>query len=325
MTELLTKDAEGAAEGYELQAPASVWGRVRRASAGFWLKFMFWWAEHYPPAVIITRPFFLWFAWNFSAVLHNGTMANARRLLGAGASEKDCTALAKQVLRNFYLSVYELGRAVRMTHDQIMAAVDAVEGREHYEEARQQGKGAIVVTAHLGSFEVGMAALVARERHVHVVFQRDNFDRFDRLRSKLRVRLGVEEAPLDDGWALWVRLRDALAADHVVMIQADRVLPGRRGVPVAFLGGHILMPTGPIKLALATGAPLVPVFSIRTREGSVRIVIDEPITVSKDDGPPDHRHPAMRRLASVIARRVQKHPDQWLMVNPVWCEDFHDA
>jgi len=320
----LSADA-AVARGASRLRPGTLGGRIRRASADFWLEFMFWWAERYPRMVLWTRPFFLWFAWRFATTLCDGTRANARRLLGERATEAACDALMKDIIRNFYLSVYELAESVRMTPQQLRAHIDGIEGGENYAAARASGRGAILVTAHLGSFELGVAALLDRERRVHVVFRRDEFPRFERLRSRLRARLGVVEAPVDEGWPVWIRLRDALLADEVVMIQGDRVMPGQRGVAVPFMSGHIRLPTGPIKLARATGAPIIPVFSIRTLVHRVRIVVDTPIEVRRSDQArsDDAGHTALLKLAGAIERQVSRHPQQWMMVEPVWCEDRH--
>jgi KDO2-lipid IV(A) lauroyltransferase len=323
--------ARGAPQGASPAASrgglSSLWGMIRRASAAFWLQFMFFWGEHYPPFVLWSRPFFLWFAWRYSTVLRGGTLANARWLLGPGSTMEERVAFGKRVLTNFYLSIYEIAESCRMTREQLVRHVDAIEGTERYLAARREGKGAILVTAHLGSFELGAAALRDQEPRVHVLFRRDEFPRFERLRSRMHRVLGVVEVPFDEGWSAWARLRDALAADEVVMIQGDRVMPGHRGAEVPFLSGHIRLPLGPIKLAQATGAPIIPVFSIRTGVHRVRVIIDEPIHV--DPAVPAHRsgevHPALRKVASAIERQVAAHPDQWIMVEPVWCEDIQDA
>ena len=298
---------------------------VRRVSASFWLRFMFWWTQYCPPIVLFTRPFFMWGAWRYSKVLRRGTLANARRILGEHSSAQQREALAKSVIRNFYLSVYELGRNVRRTRKQLAKQIDEVSNRQRYYDARAQKRGAIVVTAHLGGFELGMMSLAEKEKRVHVVYHRDAIPRFDRLRSRLRNLIGVVESPVDDGWPLWIRMRDALVADEVVVLQADRVMPGQRGQRVPFFDGHIEMPVGPVKLALATGAPIIPILSIRTSVGRVKIVIEEAIFVSRADGPVNGAHPAFRHIASAIERHVRANPEQWSMVYPVWCEDKIDG
>ena len=298
---------------------------VRHVSGNFWLRLMFWWTQYCPPVVLFTRPFFMWGAWRYSKVLRRGTLANARRILGEHSSAQQREALAKSVIRNFYLSVYELGRHVRQTREQLAKQIDEVSNRQRYFDARAQKRGAIIVTAHLGGFELGMISLAEKEKRVHVVYHRDAIPRFDRLRSRLRNLIGVVESPVDDGWPLWIRMRDALVADEVVVLQADRVMPGQRGQRVSFFDGHIEMPAGPVKLALATGAPIIPILSIRTEVGRVKIVIEEAIFVSRADGPVNGAHPAFRYIASAIERHVRANPEQWSMVYPVWCEDQVDG
>src|SRR6185437_11295988 len=97
-------------------------------------------------------------------------------------------------------------------------------------------------------------------------------------------KIGVVEVPLDQGWTVWMRLRDALANDEVVLIQGDRVMPGQKGQPVKFFDGHILMPTGPARLALVSGAPIIPVFFVRTPKGKIRLFIEDPILVGDMPG-----------------------------------------
>lgn len=306
------------------ESPLSSRSVLNPFSANFWLEFLFWWTEHAPRVVWWTRGLFLYGAWRLGASMRRNTMANARCVVGDSADEATCAALAKRMIRSFYLAVYELGAALRVPKHELKDHIDSVEGGDIYHEARRGKHGAVVVTAHLGCFELGMAALVEHETRVHVVFRRDASPRFDRLRSKLREKLGVWEAPVDDGWSTWSRLRDALANDEVVMIQGDRVMPGQKGVAVPFLSGRLLVPTGPLKLALIAGAPVVPVFSLRTAVGRLRIVVEEPITLTRDDGPIDARHPAVRRLAAVIEKHVRGNPDQWLMVEPLWFEQEGD-
>jgi lauroyl/myristoyl acyltransferase len=71
-----------------------------------------------------------------------------------------------------------------------------------------------------------------------------------------------------------------------------------------------------VKLALATGAPIVPVFSIRTPSGKVRLCVEPAIFATADDG----IDAAMKRVADVIGKYIRLHGDQWLMLQPAWGE-----
>jgi KDO2-lipid IV(A) lauroyltransferase len=82
----------------------------------------------------------------------------------------------------------------------------------------------------------------------------------------------------------------------------------------------MLLPPGPVKMALATGAPILPIFSVRTKEGKVRLVVEPAIEVGPSDAPAGP-HPALLQWAAVLERYVRAYPDQWLMIRPALSED----
>jgi KDO2-lipid IV(A) lauroyltransferase len=295
--------------------------RVRAAAANFWLAALFFAAERTPGLLVAARRPFCRIVFACSPWIRHGTQANARRILGTRATPKEVRGLALRTLRSFYLFCCDVGRSLGMSREQLLARIDSDHGREHYDAARALGRGVIVATAHMGSFEVGLAALRRVEREkIHVVFRRDRFERFDRQRSALRARLGVDEAPVDEGWTVWVRLRDALLANQAVVLQGDRVMPGQKGEPVPFLGGTLMLPGGPVKLALATGAPIVPILSVRTAGGKVKVLVEPHIEVDASRGA-DGARDALLRWATVLERYVRAHPDQWLLLEPALVED----
>ena len=288
--------------------------RLRAAAAVFWLQVLFFFAQHASWFVRAARPPFVFLATLLSRAIRTAGAANARRILPPNASDADVRRYTRGVVASFYEFVCDVGRSLKLTPADLVARIESIEGHEKYVIARAMKKGAILLTAHMGSFEVAVAGLLAHEKRIHVVFKRD-VGRFERIRQTLRQRLGVVEQPVDDGWGIWMRLRDALREDDVVAIQGDRVMPGQKGVRMPFLGGHLLLPTGPVKLATASGAPIIPVFSVRTPDGRVRLFIEEPIVVGDDS---DH---AMEQIAAVIAKYVAAYPEQWLVLHPAFCED----
>lgn len=298
---------------------------MRCALISFWLNVFFFLARHCPWLARPAKSFFLFFVTRFSSQIRASTRTNARRIFGPSITEEQFTQFTRSVSASFYDFLHDVGRSLRETPQQMREHIEAVEGQESYLAARQSGKGAIVVTAHMGSFELGVAGLLEREPRVHVVFKRDNIGRFERLRSELRQRLGVIEAPVDDGWGIWMTLRNALLANEVVIIQGDRVMPNQKGQPIPFLGGHLLLPTGPIKLAQASGAPIIPIFSIRSKNGKVRVFIENPIIVTDDQSLPGKPHPALIQLAAVIEKYVRAYPEQWLKLEPALCEDTESS
>lgn len=294
---------------------------ARRSAADFWVWLLVSAAQRAPRFARAVKPAFVWCAWVFSPYLRKTTRANAKWLLSPGASGHARDAFGRQVIASFYDFVCEIGVGRDRPWPELLKQIECVEGVAAYRQVRASKRGAIIITAHLGSFETGVAGLRSMEPNVHVVFQRDRLAVFEELRSRLHSHLGVHEAPVEAGLDGWFRLRDALRSDHVVLMQADRVMPGQSGVRVPFLGGHMELPAGPVKLAMASGSPIIPAFAIRQRDGRSRVVIGKPIEVRDSCERDLAEHPAMLEVVTVLETYIKMYPTQWLAVHPAWCED----
>lgn len=290
--------------------------------ASLWLRLLFALASSMPWLPRLLRPVAVRSAWLTSRQIRDATRANAKRLIAPDVSEECARAFALLVIGRFYDAVLEFGTNRGLGPDELARRLEQVQGQERYDQARGLGRGAVLVTAHLGSFETAIGMLRQVEPRIHVVFQRDAFSSFERARSRQRRRLGVIEAPVDEGFTTWLGLRDALTADEVVLIQADRCMPGQRGVPVPFLGGHLRVPTGPVRLARLTGSPIIPVFALSMPKHRVRVVLGRPIHPADHARPaPGQADPILGLIAAEIEGVVKEYPSQWLCLHPVLVED----
>ncbi len=289
---------------------------LRQRAAAFWLNLLFWTVGWAPWVARITITFWIWMAWIFSPALRRYTLINARHLLGQKADTPAVRSLARSILRSFYLFIFDMGRHVRMTPAQMRAQVASITGEEHYEAARKLKRGVIIATAHIGSFEAAAASLGEREPRMNIIFRRDRFGLFDGIRSRLHAKLGIREVTIDEGVTAWLAIGEALGRDEVVLMQADRVMPGQRGIIVPFLDAALELPIGPAKLSLLTGAPIVPVFALRREDGRIDIRIHPPIETSPES---DRNVAAITgRLALVLEKVIGDHPSQWLALHDAW-------
>jgi KDO2-lipid IV(A) lauroyltransferase len=202
-----------------------------------------------------------------------------------------------------------------------LACIDEVYGVAHYKKARAGGGGAIILTAHMGSFEVGLAALATMESDVHVVFQRDQSGSFERMRRSLREGLGIHEVPVGGQGLTWLKLRTALEDNGVVVMQSDRAMVGQASVPIAVLGGTLRIPIGPIVLARLTGSPIIPVFVTRTRQGRFIVRIEPPIKPTPTRAYPVAGDQEAVGIGRALECAIKRSPDQWLMLEPAFDED----
>lgn len=239
---------------------------------------------------------------------------NARLALGPEATEARVADVAFGMLRAMQRSIAEVLLSQRFTVDELAARVIRYWGQEGYQEARRGGRGMLVVSAHMGAFEPSLAWLRRFESRVHVLFHRDPMPSFERARRRLRETLGVIEHPVAEGVQAWAALREALLADEVVVLHGDRTMPFQRGSNIPFLGAEdTVLPTGPVRLALACGSPIVPTFCYRADDG-LEIEMMAPVTHAAESLRADEvaKHPSQAAVIAAIELAIRNHPDQWL-------------
>jgi lauroyl/myristoyl acyltransferase len=167
-----------------------------------------------------------------------------------------------------------------------------IEGNEHLLAADAEGRGLVLVTAHLGNSELGGRLLAER-------FLRGG-------PTPVRfVRRGDATAA--------VPLVAALRRNEVVALQGDRALGTRGDVLVDFFGAPAPFPLGPFVLARAAGAPVVPAFCLLDPGLRYVVAIGRPIRVS-----PGGETAALGEWVGVLEAMVRRAPEQWFNFFDVW-------
>jgi KDO2-lipid IV(A) lauroyltransferase len=197
-----------------------------------------------------------------------------------------------------------------------------VENEEIWKRATAGGRGAIVVTGHVGNWELGATLPGTIEgRHVHLVREEEIDPRAQAMiAALLRDRLGAHVTMhfAGDDPALALRLREALEQGEIVALQADRRRSGGRSVGDRIFGHPFDLPLGPLVLARISGASLVPAFMFREARRSYRICLREPISVSSAGDRESDLAAAARQLAGEIEYAIRRRPHQWFCWRRVW-------
>ncbi len=192
-----------------------------------------------------------------------------------------------------------------------------IEGLEYLDEALKQGKGVIFVSAHLGNWELMALHLASFGYPVNIVARHINNARLDKLILKLRQQTGVhiimrEKKSRVSKSIFKVLLKNQLLG--VLMDQDSRV----DGVFVDFFGRPAHTPSGPVALALATGAAIMPVFITRKPDGK-HIQKMLPHYKLKITG--DKERDILvntQGLTDIIEDYVRRFPSQWVWMHRRW-------
>jgi lauroyl/myristoyl acyltransferase len=229
--------------------------------------------------------------------------ANLARLLpdATGAARG---RLARRIFRNYARYLVDYGRFRWMPAEGFETAITGLEGGQHLQAAFGMERGVILVTGHVGNWELGGAFFGRRGVKVHVVTLPDGSREIDAIRQVYRGYHAVETIVLDGSPFAPLEMMAALKRGDMVAMLVDRW--GKAdGVPTAFLGGTHYLPRGPFALSLATGAPILPAFVVRDG-GTYRGIVEPPIVVERDDFAP-----YAARVGEALERVIRRCPDQW--------------
>jgi Kdo2-lipid IVA lauroyltransferase/acyltransferase len=184
------------------------------------------------------------------------------------------------------------------------------EGYEHFEEARQRGKGVLFATAHLGNWELSAFSHSLMARPMHVVVRPLDNPRIDALVERYRALSGNHIIEKKDAARGILR---ALKSSQAVGILIDQNTTLDQGVFVDFFGKKACAGTAFVKLAHHSGAAVVPGFALWNDDEQryvLRFYPEIPMT-GDVDGDTQAVH---AQLESVI----REYPDQWLWIHRRW-------
>jgi KDO2-lipid IV(A) lauroyltransferase len=183
------------------------------------------------------------------------------------------------------------------------------------------GTGFIVLTAHVGAWEAAASTMQREEgRRVHLVREEEADPEAQAfVRELLAARSGAEMVTHFAGDPLLAtELAQALAGGEVVALQGDRPRAGGRTIGAELFGRPFLLPVGPLALARATGAPLLPVFAVREGRRRFRVAFREPIEVPSTEDRRADLEGAAGRVAAALEWAIRRAPHQWFCFGPAW-------
>ena len=241
------------------------------------------------------------------------TIDNLRSAFGNEKSEDELKAIAKGVFQNLGKDAVELVNLPRFSKEWMRSYV-RIKNRERLDAAYAKGKGIIVLTAHLGSWEVMAAALRDYDCPGVTIGRRIYFKKYDEFLNSIRRSHDVEVIYRDDSPR---KMLKTLKQNWIVGIVADQDVDSVDGVFVNFFGRQAYTPTGPVTLAKVSGAVLLPVFIIREEYGHT-LAIDEPIELRDTGDKEADLIYNTQKWSNVVESYVRKYPEQWVWMHRRW-------
>ena len=255
-----------------------------------------------------------------------GERAAARRNLRrvTGATGLTLLGALYRLFHNFSRFIVAYGEMRNLGLDEFRhRLIDVEQAEVAIRGVLAQGEGMVLATMHLGHWDLGLKLFSRFDVPVHVVMLSEDPQEVTHYADDARAWAGLKVHGMGDSSLLAVKLMLALKRGEVVAIQVDRPA-GSNVMSMSFFGEKTLLPTGPVQLALATGAPLLPVFVLFDRDDRYRLLTSPPMRFERGEEPQATAE-AMRRLVEVMESVVARYPDQWFNFYDVWPESSEEA
>ncbi|MFN8058753.1 MAG: lysophospholipid acyltransferase family protein [Vicinamibacterales bacterium] len=238
------------------------------------------------------------------------------RAVRPGTPERALQALALETFRSYARDTIEFMRHVGATEAEVDRLIETP-SRPHVERVLSEGKGALMLTGHFGSWELGGMLVRRFGWPLTVLTMPEASPAVSEIRRRIRERLGVDTIEVRQSIDTALQIRRRLADGHIVAMLVDRHVDKDR-VEVTFCGRRAHFLRTPALLSYFTGAPLVPCFITRQANGRYLAYMEQPIALDRASPRDEAVRDATQRFATLLEERLRATPSYWYQFYRYW-------
>jgi Kdo2-lipid IVA lauroyltransferase/acyltransferase len=227
---------------------------------------------------------------------------------------------SQQVERLVFSTFYKFARnwcdimlMMRLRGPHLLSLIGRWTTEQPLDDALAAGKGAILLSIHLGNWELGGLGLADRGYRMNILTFREPDEKVNAQRERLRRERGINFIYVDrkaNSSLAIVEAINALGRNEVLAILGDRD-GSSHTMELDFFGKSVPIPLGPAYLALASGAPVIPVF-VPLEGGRYAAVMEQPVFFQADHSERDRVvREGTQQIVRVFERYIRAYPDQW--------------
>ena len=279
-------------------------------------------------AIVVARPLPLrlgyWFAERVALLCYFVIFPRQRKALNANLAHvlrsndaKFVDSVARRSFRNFGKYVIDFIHFPVITREEVKRRLQFDQWDE-LNTCTSSGRGVIIATIHFGNWDLGAAALAAYGYPVHAIAERFAYERMNELVQGSRAKLGMHVIGHD---RMGPTVFKALRRGECLAMLVDVASSEETGLRVDFFGAPALVSPAAARIALRTGAWVVPAVVLRGPKDDVviRAIIDTSLRDFAPTGDEDRDVRELMRLTMAsLERTIRQYPDQWFIFRRLW-------
>jgi KDO2-lipid IV(A) lauroyltransferase len=221
--------------------------------------------------------------------------------------------IAKLVFGSFNEFLFEFFKIPLLDRQKVERAF-SFEGLQNLESALARGNGAIVVTAHIGNWEMGGAALAVLGYKLHVVAGIQFSNSLSEHVKDVKRKLNIDVVSPEEGYRALFR---ALKDNELVVLLVDGDVYAN-GLKLDFFSKPARVPSGAAALALKTRAAIVPGYVKREGPLHFRMHVGEPVFPVQTGNKAEDVEKLSRQILSRVESYIEENLDQWCIFRDIW-------
>jgi predicted LPLAT superfamily acyltransferase len=192
------------------------------------------------------------------------------------------------------------------------------DGEENLHNMVSDGKGGILLSAHIGSWEAAGHLLHRLKTRINVVMFDGEHQRIKQYMEQVTGGRNFNVIVVREDMSHVYAIGDALAKNELVCLHADRFLPGNKTVTVKFLGADAEFPEGPFAMAAAFNVPVSVVFGFKETMRHYHLFGGKPFLRTADESKSAFRERMIRGFVGDVEQKIRMYPEQWFNYYKFW-------
>ncbi|MDL2322435.1 lysophospholipid acyltransferase family protein [Bacteroidales bacterium OttesenSCG-928-A17] len=242
------------------------------------------------------------------------TLANLEDVYGDKMSEEERIDMARKVFVEIVMSFMDYIAYSRLTNKTRFFSLIEVVGQEYLQAAYERGKGVICLIPHMSSWEFAAITPPMLGYETSAASAALKIKRIQNMMIKFRARRGMKNITRDGSYE---KLVEVLRKGECLILMIDQDTKVK-SVFVDFMGKSAYTPTGASRLALETGAAVVPMAMTRKEDGNYRFIIQPELPLISTGNPESDIYENTRIQTKSIESIIRTYPAQWVWMHDRW-------
>ncbi|MBU2563292.1 MAG: lysophospholipid acyltransferase family protein, partial [Actinobacteria bacterium] len=222
---------------------------------------------------------------------------------------------ANRIFINWAKNIVDLLKHPIISKEKLKQRVE-IEGLEHLDNALKKGRGAVIISAHLGNFEWGACRIAVEGYKIWVL----SLVRKNRLVGKFFESNRLSKGPKTIYINRMLNVFRILKNNEIVAITSDWDPTGRAARPFKFFGKTAYLPTGALQIALKSGASLIPSFVCKKDKYNHFQIVEKPIDLIREGDKETLINKNMEKVVEVMEKYIRNNISEWEMFHDIWSE-----